>query len=103
MAEEILQTIAGVEVTANKAQPSAEGLERFYGHLQTLSGTPEDKESPPVCFTAGLPASCSLWVEVSEPAKRASFEEDEKYMRATDASHTKRFARGKLATGVELS
>jgi cystathionine beta-lyase/cystathionine gamma-synthase len=37
-------------------------LQSFQTHLQTLSGTPPNLSCPPICYTAGLPAVCSLWM-----------------------------------------
>ena len=64
MAEEILQKIAGVTVTANKNSPSEDSLAEFHAHLQTMSGTAANTACNPVCFTAGLPATCAVWVEL---------------------------------------
>lgn len=62
MAEEMMQTIAKVPVTANQAMPTEAGVAAFYGHLQELAGTAVNTGSNPIVFTAGLPALCTLFM-----------------------------------------
>jgi len=58
--EAMLQAHAGVPVTAGGAADDA-AIATFDAHLQTLTGTDVNAKSNPICFTAGLPAICSLW------------------------------------------
>eukprot|EP00122_Pirum_gemmata_P005382 Pgem_evm1s4901 len=60
--EAMLQTLAGITVTADTDVVTDDELAKFYGHLQTLSGTQINSDANPACFTAGLPAICSLWM-----------------------------------------
>ncbi|CAM9268628.1 unnamed protein product [Ectocarpus fasciculatus] len=61
-AEEILQGLAGVAITANtKAATEAQAAE-FYTHLQVLAGVEPNPAAYPACFTAGLTAICALWM-----------------------------------------
>lgn len=64
MAEEMLQQLANVPVTANREEASPEEAAQFYAHLQELSGTAVNASANPVVFTAGLPAICSLYVSL---------------------------------------
>jgi cystathionine beta-lyase/cystathionine gamma-synthase len=63
-AERTLQTLAGVEVTADTRTADSAGLAEFYAHLQVLSGTAVDPTSNPVCFTAGLSAVASFYLSL---------------------------------------
>jgi len=56
-----LQAFANVPITANTEILTEESVNEFLGHLQTLSGVDENPEAYPLCYTAGLPAICSLW------------------------------------------
>ena len=62
MAEEMMQAIAQVPITANQAKPTDEGVVEFFAHLQELAGTAVNASSNPVIFTAGLPALCTLFM-----------------------------------------
>lgn len=61
-AEALLQTIAKVPITADAVLVDDARASEFYSHLQQLSGVDVNPASYPVCFTAGLPAICSLWM-----------------------------------------
>ena len=61
MAEIMLRSIAGMDEPEPVDSPHGE-VERFYQHLQRLSGTAEDVSCEPVVFTAGLPTLSSLWL-----------------------------------------
>ena len=60
-AERALQALAGVPLTADEERADTEAVAAFEAHLQTMSGTDADATHPPVSFTAGLPALCSVW------------------------------------------
>lgn len=63
VAEGMLQDLAGLSVTSNiyGPGPDSPGSMKFYGHLQSLCGTPVDKSANPVVSTVGLGILSSLW------------------------------------------
>jgi cystathionine beta-lyase/cystathionine gamma-synthase len=63
-AEARLQALAGLPITADKAEASVYSKSDFYAHLQLLSGADPNPDANPVVFSAGLSALCSLWVSL---------------------------------------
>jgi cysteine synthase A len=62
VAEGMLQTMAGMQVTANVWGPASPGITKFLAHLQEMSGTKVDRSANPVVSTVGLSAIASLWM-----------------------------------------
>ena len=63
MAESALWRLAGDQVRGAEPTPPSDAEQAWLGaHLQALSGTEVAPESPPVLYTAGLPALASLWL-----------------------------------------
>jgi hypothetical protein len=62
MAEQKLQKLASVTVTANIQAADDRATKEMYAHLQELSGTDVNPNAHPVCFTAGLPSIAALWI-----------------------------------------
>lgn len=60
VAENMLRQFAGQSVET--FEYTEEELVNFQSHLQVLSGTPVNLSCPPICYTAGLPAVCSIWM-----------------------------------------
>ena len=60
--ERMLQNIVGLDLTADNDEATVSGMDDFYAHLQTMSGTDVNPACNPVVFTAGLPAICSMWL-----------------------------------------
>lgn len=62
VAEEMLQQLAGVPLTANKDEVSLPEAIDFYTHLQRLVGVDPDSNAYPACFTSGLSAICAIYM-----------------------------------------
>jgi cysteine synthase A len=62
VADAWLQSLAGIEVTADLNVATEDGIADFYGHLQTMSGTNVNTNANPVCCTAGLAAIASMYM-----------------------------------------
>jgi cystathionine beta-lyase/cystathionine gamma-synthase len=60
-AERMLQSFAGMELTADAHRADEASLAAFHAHLQTLSGSPVDATANPISFIAGLPAVASFY------------------------------------------
>jgi cysteine synthase A len=52
------------DMSRTTSMPDNSSVENFYAHLQVLSGTDVNPSCYPICFTAGLPAICSLWTTI---------------------------------------
>jgi cystathionine beta-lyase/cystathionine gamma-synthase len=62
IAENLLYEFVHLQSPQSSFHYSSKDLEIFQSHLQTLSGLPMNHNSLPICYTAGLPAICSLWM-----------------------------------------
>ena len=60
LAYNMLEAYARLPLTVTVV-PSTSEVDEFHAHLQTLCGTAVDPSTPPVVFTAGLPAIAALW------------------------------------------